>query len=140
MMDFENALYLALHGDATLLALATGGVWREQAAQGTACPYVLIQCLSPAIGIQTFSGTPCEQALYLVKGVVDTGNTGGIQQVSYDIDARIHTLVENAALSLANGKTLMFLRRERRHSLAEFDPTGRRFHNRGGIYRVWASV
>lgn len=139
MREFEDALYGVLAGDSTLLASAVGGVWKVQAAQGTALPYVWMNAQSPFRAVQTFSGTPCMEGVYLVRGVVDAGNAGGMPTVSYTIQERIHTLIENTSPTLAGGKSVMFLRRDRIFDFSEMDPSGRRFQHLGGLYRVWVS-
>lgn len=41
LLDVQTALYQRLHGDATLLALATGGVY-DEVPQSTPYPYIVI--------------------------------------------------------------------------------------------------
>jgi hypothetical protein len=64
--NVDTAIVAHLSGDATLTALAPGGVWLETAPPSVATPFVLVsRRFSDDLGV--LSGEPTEEIEYLVK-------------------------------------------------------------------------
>ncbi len=135
MNALETAIYLVLQ-DATLLALATGGVFVGMAPEGTTEPYVTISAQDPDRPTKVMGGTDAyREHLYLVKGVVKVAKTTSKPAACGLIDARIDTLLDNATLSVS-GHTNMATLRESSVQYPEVTPDAVYWHQ-GGVFRVF---
>jgi hypothetical protein len=131
----DAALIAKLLADAPLMALATDGVYVDEAAQG-ATKFIIVSLVDehdePQEGSRAY-----EDALYLVKFVeLNTSSTNAKTAA-----ARIDTLLENGTLAPA-GYSLMAMFRESRLvpmvEVDDLDPSIR-WQHRGGHYRVVVS-
>lgn len=128
----DQALIGALANDATLSTLAPGGVYRGVAPQSVDAPYVIIELVTAEDEPELQFGTAFESILYLVKAVAQ-GTTAGTAQNAAD---RIHTILQNAVLTIS-GYRCMLCQREERIAYVEIDDgSDNRYQHRGGMYRV----
>lgn len=128
----DQALIGALANDATLSALAPGGVFRGVAPQSVTAPYVIVDMVTAEDMPQLQFGTAFESLLYLVKAVAP-GTSAGAAQSAAD---RVHVLLQNAVLSIS-GYRCMLCQREERIAYVEINNSSDlRYQHRGGLYRV----
>lgn len=128
----ESWLYNKLHGDGTLLALCTGGVFTWPVPAEYTQPYVLYQLQS---GVDIRGMGPLRigvNGLWLVRAVFEQPSFGGNLKTAAD---RIDTLL-HAASGTATGGTVWACVREQPFQLVE-PASGRQFRHLGGIYRLW---
>ena len=128
----DSALIAKLSSDATLAALATNGVYFDEAPQGSRS-FVIVSLMDED-DAQHFGQRSFEDALYLVKAVVIT-TVANANTVIRDAANRIDALLEQTTLT-ATGYMPMACYREARLRLTEVDevdPTVRWYH-RGGQY------
>lgn len=132
--EIDAALAAKLVGDQTLMALATNGVYFDEAAQG-ATKFVVIS-LVDAHDEGMFGGRAYEAATYLVK-YVEQGESGLNAKAAA---ARIDQLLELGTLTVT-GYSLMSLRRDARVRYTEVDGNDAsiRWQHRGGRYRILVS-
>src|SRR6476660_5390240 len=91
----DSAIVAKLLNDATLMALATDGVYIDEAAQGM--KHFVIVSLVKEDDEQQFGGCAYEDALYLVKFVdLNTSSTNAKTAA-----ARIQTLLEQGTLTVS---------------------------------------
>lgn len=132
--EVDAALSATLTGDATLMALATDGVYFDAAGQN-ATKFVIVSLIDehdePMFGRLAF-----EDALYLVK-FVEKGSSGLNAKAGA---ARIQTLLHFGTLTIP-GYSVTALRREARVRYTEIDGVDAsiRWQHRGGHYRVTVS-
>jgi len=133
--DIDAALTAKLLADTTLMAIATDGVFIDEASPG-ATKFVIIS-LADEVDVATFGGRAYEDALYLVKFVALSTVGANVKAAA----ARIDVLLENGTITVA-GYTRMTVHREARLRQTEvdaLDPSIRWFH-RGGHYRAQFSI
>lgn len=130
MNALETALYARLSGDATLAALATGGVWRGNAPTGTTGSIVAFSQVS---GSDDYSlkQRAMTQYNYLIKGVT----IGESATSAWQIADRIDTLLTDQTLTLASG-SVMSVRRDTIMSFTEHDG-GETYQHAGGYFIIW---
>lgn len=131
----DAALVSKLSADGTLMALATDGVWVDEAPQGSQ-KFVIVS-LVEEVDEQQFGGRAFEDALYLVKFVELSSSSSNAKTAA----ARIDTLLEQGTLT-PTGYSLMAMFRESRLSpMVEVDEVDLsiRWQHRGGHYRVVVS-
>jgi hypothetical protein len=132
----DAAIVSKLLADATLMALATDGVYIDEAAQN-AKKFVIVSLVDES-DAQQFGGRAFEDALYLVKFVELSTTSANAKTAA----ARIDTLLEQGTLT-ATGYGLMMMRREARLvpqvEVDEADPSIR-WQHRGGHYRIVMST
>ncbi len=131
----DAAIVAKLLADVTLMALATDGIYIDEAAQG-AQHFVIVSLVDEHDEPQ-FGSRAYEESLYLVKFVeLNTSSTNAKTAA-----ARIDTLLENGTLT-PTGYSLMAMFRESRLvpmvEVDEIDPSIR-WQHRGGFYRVAVS-
>lgn len=133
--DIDAALVGKLLGDSALMAIATDGVYVDEAAPG-ATKFVIVSLLDEH-DEQIFGGRAWEDALYLVK-VVALSTTGANVKGAA---ARIDALLEDQPLTVA-GYSWMTTHREERVRVTEVDEQDAaiRWQHRGGHYRVQMST
>jgi Protein of unknown function (DUF3168) len=124
----EAALYAVLNVSAVkTTAGATGGVWANLAAQGTALPYVIIQWQGG--GDENDHSHDSVNIIYTVKALAASAQTAAI------ILAACDALLHKQTLSVT-GWTNFWLRREEWVSYAEVDQLGKLTYHRGAMYRI----
>lgn len=128
MTAFEAAIYAALANDATLAALAPGGVHRDVAPLGTTQRHVIFSWATISDRHTLASGFL--EANLIVKAVEQGKDQTNVAAAS----DRAKTLVE--AL-LVSGWNVMEIRREAPISFAEAEKD-RVWQHVGARYRLWA--
>ena len=97
MNEIDAAIYSTLSGDATLSALATGGVWRAVAPEGTAGCYIVFQLISSPEDIRVLgTGASIQRYRYQVKAIMQ--GTSAVTPRS--AISRVEVILDDAALSL----------------------------------------
>lgn len=128
----ETWLYTKLHGDSTLLALCTGGVFTWPVPATYSQPYVLYQMQS---GMDIRGNGPTRigvNGLWLVRAVFEALTyTGNLLSAANRIDVLLH-----AASGTATGGVVWACVREQPFQLVEV-ADGRQFRHLGGLYRLW---
>lgn len=128
----ETWLYSKLHGDSTLLALCTGGVFTWPVPATYTQPYVLYQMQSGMDIRGNGPGRIGVNGLWLVRAVFEAMSYAGNLQSAAN---RIDTLLQ-AASGTATGGTVWACVREQPFQLVEV-ADGRQFRHLGGLYRIW---
>ena len=129
-------LYGILHGDGTLLGLATGGIWDTHAPQGVTGNVVVFQFQAGkdvlVVGAQRIS----MDATYLVRAIGATNRYEAIMPIADRIDTLIHGV---RSPLVVGGSTLgeVWCVRTQPFLLTEVD-SGIEYRHAGGIYRVYA--
>lgn len=132
----EAAIIARLTADATLTALAPGGVFMDVSKQGVTYPCVIVTQTSHEDNYQLGNSAAYESALFLVK-VVDASTAATAAEAAY---RRVHTLLQLVTLTIT-GYTCLDCVREERTAYVELDAdSDRRFQHRGGFYRVVAEA
>lgn len=129
MKALSTGIYTLLTGDATLMALATGGVHSQRVPQDTAPPYVVFAQQS-ALDHYAFTRRAWEERFYLVRGITKGSNADAAD----DIAARIDTILNDATLTVA-GYANIVCRRVNPIEYTE-SPGGVEYHHAGGVYRI----
>ena len=134
----DSALITKLSSDATLAALASNGVYFDEAPPGSKS-FVIVSLMENA-DTQHFGERSFEDALYLVKAVVLT-TVANANTVIRDAASRIDALLEQTTLN-ATGYTPMVCYREARIRITEVDEVDPviRWYHRGGHYRIVMST
>ena len=125
----DAALVSKLSGDATLTTLAPGGVYWDMAPQGIATPFVVITQMSHG-DAYSLRAQAYEEITYLVKAV--DANTSGVS--AQNAADRIHTLLQDATLTVPGYRSLLVQRSERVRYVELDDESDRRWQHRGGLY------
>lgn len=126
----DDHLYDTLHGSATLLAAAPGGIHADVAPQGSTTPFVVFS-LTDAQDVAVIGGSRVlTDATYLVKGVYEGTSYGPLETVADTID----TLLHNTHATTAKGLILAIVR-ERPVRYSE-DVGGTSYRHLGALYRV----
>jgi hypothetical protein len=132
--DIDSALTAKLLADATLMALATDGIYFDEASSGLT-RFVIISLVTE-FDEPMFLGRAYEDATYMVKYV-----ERGLSSVNAKAAAaRIDALLDGGTLTIT-GYGLMLMRRESRIRYLEVDDVDAsiRWQHRGGNYRVMAA-
>lgn len=132
MKTVDQALYTQLAADlgtATLGTIGITGIFRQQAPQGAAEPYVIFQ-QQAGTDSYTFNIQDVRTLVYLVK-VVDKSPSG---LRAANAAERINTLLTDKPLSLT-GWTNIRLRRETDVEYSEID-NGIQYQHYAALYRV----
>ncbi len=130
--NVDIALISKLTSDATLMALAPGGVFREIAPQGSAEPYVIVQMMRHSDEYLINRGEAFEEFTYMVKAVQRNTSGATVQSVA----DRIHTLLQDGTMTIT-GYNLTTMQREERIAYVELDENrDQRYQHRGGLYQV----
>jgi len=132
--EIDNALVAKLGADAALLAIATNGVYWDEAPAGST-KFVIVSLVDEHDEAM-FGARAFEDALYLVKMVALSTSGADVKAAA----ARIDTLLEGGTLTPA-GYRLMVMQRESRIRITEVDDVDAsiRWQHRGGQYRVMVS-
>jgi hypothetical protein len=130
----DAALTAKLLSDPTLMAIATDGVYFDEAAPN-ATRFIVLSLIDEH-DEPMFGGRAYEDALYLVKLVALSTSGADVRAGA----ARINTLLDYGTVTVT-GYSLMTLRREARVRYTEVDGVDRsiRWQHRGGHYRVQVS-
>lgn len=129
MNAVDAALWAKLTGDATLMGLATGGVYHRVAPAGTSTPFVVFN-LQDGESSYTQGRLATRDLVYLVKGI-DEGLSG---KVAGQIDERVNVLLTDVMLTVA-GWTNIYLRRSSDVEYIEV-ADGVVYQHVGGLYDV----
>ncbi len=129
MRALDAAIRTRLSGDATLVALATGGIHRFVIPDATANPAVVFGQQS---GVPEYTHTreAVKSLLYLVKGVSKSLSP----DIAAQIDARCRTLLQDVALTVA-GYTTIYCRYDSDIEFIE-EINGVVWQHVGALYRV----
>lgn len=131
----DAAVVAKASGDATLMALATDGVFFDVADNG-ATDFILVSQVDHE-DENAFEGCALEEFLYLIKGVFRSeGDSDGSKAKA--AAARIHELYQDQPLTIT-GYAHSLTRRAERVRYTEVDGLDARWHHRGGRYRVAVS-
>ncbi len=127
----DVAVMAKLSGDATLMGVTTDGVWRDEAPQG-ATKFVIVSQQAHEDNYQE-NGEAYELFTYLVKAVTQSTSGSDVSTAA----ARIHTLLQDGALS-PTGFRLLNMHRTERIVYTEVDESNLdlRWQHRGGLYEV----
>lgn len=109
-----------------LTDIATGGVWRGVAPEGTPTPFIVISLQGAADRGDVSGFRLMTEAVYLVKAVGPSRDYGDIIAVADDIDE---------ALQRASGESVQFCYREQPIAIDEM-VNGAKWSNIGGLYRI----
>jgi hypothetical protein len=129
--NLDTALFNVLNV-ASLVNLATGGVYNMLAPQGTPPPYVVYQAQSKDDDYWAFTERGGD-AIYMVKAV--SRSALSVKEAT-DIDTQIDTLLQDATLTIT-GFGQIYCRRQSDFYLTE-DLNGDVYQHIGGLYRVIA--
>lgn len=134
MNAIEKALYAKLSAASALTSLLSGGsasIYSPAAPQGASAPYVVFskQANTPHY---TNTGVAYEDALYQVKGIVQSPSGAAAGTIASAID----TALNMQALSIT-GYTHLLCRRESDVDYPEH-VEGQTWQHRGAMYRIWA--
>lgn len=129
MNEIRRALYSRLNGDATLMALTTGGVHHQVAPQDAAMPVVVFHKQSGR-PVWQFAGAHIQSDLWTVKAV----NVGSSANTAEDIAARIDVVLTDAPLAVT-GRVLLAVYRESDIDFPEQDGADT-YRHVGGVYRL----
>jgi hypothetical protein len=130
-VSVRAAIYTLLTADDTLTDLLSSAtaVYHEEAPKEAAYPLVIFNRQSGQ-RVRAFAGEPMRPEVWLVKAVTQSESASTAEA----IDARLETLLDDAALSIT-GSTLLHLRRESDVAYPERD--GQDFYRHvGGLYRL----
>lgn len=129
----DAAILAKLLGDSTLMALVPDGVYWD-IAKSSATRFVIVSQLAHEDTYQ-LGGSAWEVGEYLVKAVIK--ETSGVDAKT--AAARIHTLLQDASLTIT-GYGLMRIQRAERVRYTEIDDDAdARWQHRGGRYSVWVT-
>jgi hypothetical protein len=133
--DVDSALVAKLLADGPLMAIATDGVYFDEAAPG-ATKFVIVSLMDENDEPQ-FGGRSFEDATYLVKFVALSTSGANVKTAA----ARIDTLLDGGTLTVS-GYSLMTMRRDSRIRMTEVDEVDPsiRWQHRGGNYQVVVST
>lgn len=126
MNPIRQALAERLKDDATLVALATGGIHHVQVPANTSPPYVVFSKAS-GIPLDAFDGPSLDNDVWLVKGI-------GERDIAEEISERCLVLLDKTTLNI-QGRANQDLRRISDVDFTE-TITGERFDHVGHEYRI----
>lgn len=125
----ETWLYETLHGDATLMAAASG-VFADLAPSGQALPYVVFSFESGR-DLLTVNGVRIwAEAQYAVKGIVEGRSFGALVAIAGRIDALLH----RQCGTVSGGIVVECLREEPLRYVEQAG--GETYLHLGGLYRI----
>lgn len=131
--EVDAALSSKLVNDAALTALMPGGVFFDIAAHGPT-KFVIVSLLDHS-DVYMYQGSAYERSIYLVKAVALSSTGADVKAAA----ARIHTLLQDGALSPV-GYSVMVVQRLERVRYTEVDEdTDARWQHRGGQYEILVS-
>lgn len=129
MNAVDAAIHSKLTGDATLMALATGGVYHRLAPAGTSTPFVIFN-LQTGDATYTQGRLATREMYYLIKGI----DEGLSSKVAGQIDDRVIALLNDVMLTVS-GYTMLHLRRSSDVEYVEV-ADGVSYQHVGGLYLV----
>lgn len=97
MNEVDAAIYSSLSGDATLTAIATGGVWRMVAPEGTSGTFIVYQLIGALNDSHTFKTDQRITSLRYQIKAIQKGNSAVDARSAI---ARVDVLLNDAALSV----------------------------------------
>jgi hypothetical protein len=138
--EVDAAVIAKLLGDTTLMALMPDGIYVDVAKSGLT-KFIIVSQLAHE-DVYMFQGSAYEAFEYLVKAVTgpsgtDLNTSGGSIKAAA---ARIHTVLQDATLTITGYKLMNIARAERiRYTEVDADNEDARWHHRGGRYAVMVS-
>lgn len=130
MASLEEALYAKLTSDATLMAIATGGVYNSLAIQSATYPLILFQQIR-GTDQYTFTRRVSTQHRYQIKCI----NEGYDNEPCRAAMERIDTLLTDQTLTVT-GKTFWMARRISEFAYAEPALSGKAYQHVGGDWLI----
>lgn len=132
--NVDAAIVAKLVADSTLMALLTDSVYMDVAPNGKTA-FAIVSLVAHE-DEYVFEGSAYEKSLYLVKAVVRDDGEATAKAAA----ARIHTLLQDVALSITGYAHMLTRRTERVNytEVDEIDPDTRWQHH-GGRYDVFVS-
>lgn len=131
--EVDAAVSAKLVNDATLQALMTDGVYFDIASHGKT-KFVIVKLMEHNDAYM-YQGSAYERSVYLVKAVALSSTGADVKAAA----ARIHTLLQDGALSPVGYSTMVVQRLERVRYTEEGPDTDARWQHRGGQYEVLVS-
>lgn len=129
MNALDSALYTRLQGTAvTSLLSGTTAIYKNQAPEGAALPYIVFnkQSGSP----WNLDANRTDDLLYYIRAY--SGNSAA---QAGSIDAQVDTALHLAPLTVS-GWTNIWIARETNIELPSTEPSGRVIHSAGALYRI----
>lgn len=120
-----------LSNDATLLASAPGGVFRDLAPPDTPAPYVIISAQSGSDRLTANVVRLWTEVMFQAKAVGPSSSYAAVIAAS----ARIDALLGRTGITTVTGGYILFSYRESPLALSEL-VAGEYWNNDGGLYRV----
>ena len=127
-----DAAVIAVLGDATLATYCTNGVHWDEAPHGSTAFVIVSQQDHEDGYVQSTEGT--ETVQYLIKAVIK-GTAGATVKSAA---ARIHTLLQDIAMTATGYRVLSVTRQERIRYTEVDESNDDRWQHRGGRYQVMA--
>jgi hypothetical protein len=124
-------LYTTLTGDATLMAIATGGVYRGMAPDQTVPPFIILALQSSSDSLTANAVRLLTQALYQVSVTGPAGMSTQLAQAA----ARIDDLLKRASGSVTGGR-IDYCYREQPLFIDLPPENGVMWSRVGGLYRL----
>jgi hypothetical protein len=125
-----------LNGDTALMALATGGVWRNKAPEGTVMPYVVFNVQTANPKILAGGSIMWEELLAEVKGFDRDINYAGLKPIA----DRILTLLHRFPTQTIPGGTLEACLYNSGVSRDDPPVSGIVFTQLGSQFRLWVQA
>lgn len=132
----DDAVVAKLAGDATLMAITTGGVYFGVAPRGE----TKVVIVSMVIHEDEYSmrAKAYERVLYTVKAVMKAKTATGVSGADAAA-ARIDALLHDVALTITGYRHMLTLRTERVRYPELDEDSDERWQHSGGRYEVWAA-
>ena len=129
MNVIATALWTKLAGDSTLTGMLAGtaSIYRTQATEGAALPYVVYSLYSG--GPLNIVSSDLREPIYFVRGYGTTMGQAG------SIDTRCSSLLHRGTITVS-GYNVYSLQREEDLELVEDLPNGQNVFMSGGLYRI----
>ena len=131
--EVDAALSSKLVNDAALTATMPDGVYFDIAPHGKT-KFVIVSLLDHNDAYM-YQGSAYERSLYLVKAVALSSTGADVKAAA----ARIHTLLQDGALSPVGYSTMVVQRLERVRYTEVDEDTDARWQHRGGQYEILVS-
>ena len=131
MMAVDNALYALLIGDAELMQLAPGGVYRNTADQDAETPFVTF---NQQDGRREYTmGSGFRPLTYQIKAVDQSEDSEAASRVQ----ARLEILLQHATLTLDGGKRTLIV--SQTGDIEYEEPGERPWQHVGGTWEITVS-
>lgn len=129
MNALDAALYTRLQGTAvTSLLSGTTAIYKNQAPEGAALPYIVFNKQSGAPW--NLDANRVDALLYYIRAY-----SGSSAAQAGSIDAQIDAALHLSSLTIS-GWTNIWIAREQNVELVSTEPSGRLIHSAGALYRI----